>query len=301
MTDLFRFVALRAASSDVPKDSVGLSTDSKFQQELAGVHASPGLAGSGDGQAPIEVARRIAGQFVDGAFGPGFIAATATVPYQAAFEQFAAAAASAKNIQDLAKAVQAAFGKSPEDLAADPGFTSLYRNVRDTIVAVIILPSARSLALADLARLARLMALIVRAAAGDASFGQAGAIQRALSATLLLPAAVFPLRTDLPQPVGVGDLLVVKQQLKRYEPGDVANIENILRGEKRDKVNTHDLTTDTTTITETSKTTETTTSLDVTERFELKTEVANVINEDLSASMAGRSAAVAGRGSTTSG
>jgi len=291
-------VALRAASSDVPKDSVGLSTDSKFQQELAGVHASPGLAGSGDGQAPIEVARRIAGQFVDGAFGPGFIAATATVPYQAAFEQFAAAAASAKNIQDLAKAVQAAFGKSPEDLAADPGFTSLYRNVRDTIVAVIILPSARSLALADLARLARLMALIVRAAAGDASFGQAGAIQRALSATLLLPAAVFPLRTDLPQPVGVGDLLVVKQQLKRYEPGDVANI---LRGEKRDKVNTHDLTTDTTTITETSKTTETTTSLDVTERFELKTEVANVINEDLSASMAGRSAAVAGRGSTTSG
>jgi len=197
--------------------------------------------------------------------------------------------------------VQAAFGKSPEDLAADPGFTSLYRNVRDTIVAVIILPSARSLALADLARLARLMALIVRAAAGDASLGQAGAIQRALSATLLLPAAVFPLRTDLPQPVGVGDLLVVKQQLKRYEPGDVANIENILRGEKRDKVNTHDLTTDTTTITETSKTTETTTSLDVTERFELKTEVANVINEDLSASMAGRSAAVAGRGSTTSG
>src|SRR5262249_27397754 len=112
--------------------------------------------------------------------------------------------------------------------------------------------------------------------------GEVGAIPQALSATLLLPPAIFPLRTDLPQPVGVGDLLVVKQNLKRYDPGDIAKIENILRGEKREKVNEHDLTTDTTTITETSKTTETTTSLDLTERFELKTEVANVLKEDLS-------------------
>jgi hypothetical protein len=285
MTDLFRFVALRAASSELPKDSVDLSSDSKFQRELARIRdalGQPAIA-AGDGPAAIEAARRVAGQFISGTFGPGFLAAAATVPEQAAFDQFAVAAATANDIQDLAKAVQTAFGKTLKGLVADPVFTSLYQNVRDTIVAVIILPTARSLALADLARLARLMALIVRAAAGDQALGQPGAIQQALTATLLLPVAVFPLRTDLPQPVGVGDLLVVAQQLKRYEPGDVANIENILRGESREKVNSHDLTTDTTTITETSKTTETTTSLDVTERFELKTETANVINEDLAA------------------
>jgi len=285
MTDLFRFVALRAPSSELPQDSVDLSSDSKFQLELASVRGSSGraAAGNGNGQAPIDALRQVAGQFIGGAFGPGFIPANAAVPWQAAFERFAVAAASAKNIQDIATAVQAAFGKKLSVVVADPVFTGLYRNVRDTIVAVIILPAARSLALADLARLTRLMALIVRAAAGDPSLGQAGAIADALTASLQLPTAVFPLRAGLPQPVGVGDLLVVKQQLKRYEPGDVANIENILRGEKRDKVNTHDLTTDTTTITTTSKTTETTTSLDVTERFELKTEVANVINEDLTA------------------
>ena len=32
-------------------------------------------------------------------------------------------------------------------------------------------------------------------------------------------------------PVGIGDLLVVKQRLKRYEGGDVAHIENVLRSE----------------------------------------------------------------------
>jgi hypothetical protein len=111
--------------------------------------------GAGDGPAPIDTARRVAGQFISGAFGPEFLAATATVPEQAAFEQFAVAADSAKNIQDLAKAVQTAFGKTLTALVADPVFASLYRNVRDTIVAVIILPTARSLALADFARLAR--------------------------------------------------------------------------------------------------------------------------------------------------
>src|SRR5439155_17925836 len=116
-----------------------------------------------------------------------------------------------------------------QDLVAARGIQTLYQNVCDSIVAVIIQPASRSLPIADLARLARLMGVIMRVAADDASLEQPGAIQSALSETLLLPTAVFPLRDDLPQPVGVGDLLVVKQQLKRYEPCDAANIENIPR------------------------------------------------------------------------
>src|ERR1051326_2992168 len=101
MTDLFRFVALRAASSELPKDPVDLNSDSKFQQELARIRDAQGqpAVDAGDGPAPIEAARRVAGQFISGAFGPGFLAATATVPEQAAFDQFAAAAATANDIQ----------------------------------------------------------------------------------------------------------------------------------------------------------------------------------------------------------
>lgn len=284
MTDLFRFVALRAPARELPEDRVDLGTESKFQTDLSGIHGHTGAVGPNGGgdSSPISLARRIVEKFLSGAFGPGFISGNATIPQLAAFDQFAAAAASAKDVPEVKAAVQIAFGKTPDALAADPVFQNLYRDVRDTIVAVIILPAARSFALADLARLARSMALIVRAANDDPSLSKPGAIQQALTATLLLPTPAFPLRTDLPQPVGVGDLLVVRQQLKRYEAGDVAKIENILRGEKREKLDEHNLTTDTTTITETSKTTETTTSLDVTERFELKTEVANVVKEDLS-------------------
>jgi hypothetical protein len=285
MTDLFRFVALRAPARELPRDPIDLSTQSKFQIELSVIHQqiAPAVAPAGADSPPIVAAHRIVEQFISGTFGPGFISATASFPHEAAFDQFAAAAAAAKDVPELAAAVQTAFGKAPDALIAEPDFQGLYRDVRDTIVAAIILPTARSFALADLARVARLIALIVRTANGDPSLGQAGAIQQALTATLLLPTAIFPLRADLPQPVGVGDLLVVNQQLKRYEAGDIAKIENILRGEKREKVDEHNLTTDTTTITETSKTTETTTSLDVTERFELKTEAANVLKEDLSA------------------
>ena len=272
MTDLFRFVALRAAARTAPNQAIDLSTESPFQKELAGVRRTDN---------PIEAARQIVQLFIKGAYGPGYIADISGVPYHDAFDQLAVAAAMAQHAAEVAAAITADFGMSAQALVADSQFTQLEQEVRDTIVAVFLLPAARSIPLADLALLARLVGLIRRVAASDTSLDEPGAIQRALSETLLLPPAVFPLRTDLPQPVGVGDLLVVKQQLKRYEPGDIANIENILHGEKREKVSQHNLTFDTTVVTETAKTTETTTSLDVTERFELKTEVDNTVQEDL--------------------
>lgn len=274
MTDLFRFVALRAADRPRPDRSIDLDTDGDFQAALSqAVH-------EGNGQG-LEVAHRIAAEFVAGGYGGGFIEAHAAIPRGDAFDGFAAAAADAKDRTDLDQGIADAFGESAQDLVGSAEFKKLVRDVRDSIVAAFILPSARSFPVADLARCARLQNLISRVAAGDASLDKSEAIAAALTETLMLPPSIFPLRRDLPQPVGVGDLLVVKEHLKRYEAGDVANIENILRGEKREKVNVHALTMDTTVVTETAKTTEQTTSLDVTERFELKTESENVIKEDL--------------------
>ncbi|MFJ9696352.1 hypothetical protein [Kitasatospora sp. NPDC101183] len=274
MPELFRFVALRAPERQPAPTSIDLGTQSTFQKELRGIHGAK--------DDPLRTARTIAGNFVAGkTFGPGFIAERAVIPQQDRFDQFAVAAAAATGLAGLDAAVQAAFGAPAATVVAQPWFIRLAGDARDTIVARIILPQARSYAVAELARLVRLTALVERVAAADAGLTDAEAIAAALNAVLLLPTPAFPLRTDLPQPVGVGDLLVVKQQLIRYEPGDIAKIENILRGEKRSKVDVHDLTTDTTTVTESSKTTETTTSLDVTERFELKSEVSNVVKEDL--------------------
>jgi len=230
---------------------------------------------------PIILARRIVEQFIGGEFGPGFLLDSFDVPWAASFDRLYAAAATLAGGAALAAAVADLFGQSAAALAATSEFQTLRRDLHDTIVAVIIHPGAHSLPLADLARLVRLMNLIVRVAAGDPLLDAPGASSAARDATLLLPPAIFPLRDDLPQPVGVGDLLVVRQTLKRYESGEIANIENILRGESRNKSTGHSLTQDNTTVTTTAKTTETSQSLDVTERFELKTETQNVVQEDI--------------------
>jgi hypothetical protein len=231
---------------------------------------------------PIAEARQVVERFIRGDFGPGFITDTYNLPWQSAFDQFYKAATTATSTSALSGVIQTAFGKTAQQLINDPNFKTLAQNISDTIVAIFIHPDAHSLPVADLARIARLLTLITRVASADSSLDDPGSIKSALTATLLLPTAIFPLRDDLPQPVGVGDLLVVKQQLKRYELGDIANIENILRGESRKKVTAHSLTTDTTVSTTTSKTTETENVLEVAERFELKNEVDNTIKEDLS-------------------
>jgi hypothetical protein len=272
MTDLFRFVALRAPVSRDAATAPDIGNRSPFQQRLGEIHHA---------NSPIQVAHRLADQFAKGALGGTFLGPAYVVPFRAALDQFAAAAAAAAGLSELADAVQTAFGRSAQDVVADQEVQQLLMDAEDTIVAVFIDPTLRSMPFADLVLIVQLLLLIARTAAEDASLDEPGAVTAALNQTLLLPPGVFPLRPGLPQPVGVGDLLVVKQHLKRYELGDIANIENVLKGESRKKVNVHDLTLDTTVTTDASKATETTTSLDVTERFDLKTESENVVKEDL--------------------
>jgi len=273
VTDLFRFVALRAPERTAPAHSIDLQSSSAFQKALASARQS---------ESPVDAARQVAGRYLVGDYGPGFIKESDAIPDQGAYDKLAATAATALHAADLSAVIKSGFGKTPQVLVADANFKLFVQNVHDTIVALFLLPATRSHPISDLARLTRLTGLITRVAAADASLEGAGEIQRSLSESLVLPTTVFPLRGGLPQPVGVGDLLVVKQRLTRYEPWDVADIENILKGEKREKLTHHNLTIDTTLVTETSKTTETTTSLDVTERFDFKNEVQNTVSEDLS-------------------
>lgn len=84
------------------------------------------------------------------------------------------------------------------------------------------------------------------------------------------------------RPLGIGDLKVVKQKLISYELGEVAHIENVLRGESKERkyrvLDRTEQTTDITTETseEESKDTQTT------ERFELKKESENTIQQQMS-------------------
>lgn len=79
------------------------------------------------------------------------------------------------------------------------------------------------------------------------------------------------------KPIGVMDLEVVRQETKRYELGEVAHIENVLKSEEKDRTHRRKQIRDETRIYETETTEEKERDLQSTERFELQREAEEVI------------------------
>lgn len=104
-----------------------------------------------------------------------------------------------------------------------------------------------------------------------------------------LPNRAFPL-TPLPgrvprtrgriRTVGLGDLLIIKQQLKGYEAADVAHIENVLRGESKGREITSTTRQESTSLIETETSTSEENELSSTSRFEMSKESSNTLKED---------------------
>jgi hypothetical protein len=83
-------------------------------------------------------------------------------------------------------------------------------------------------------------------------------------------------------PLGVGDLLVVRQDIRRYEAGELAHIENILKSETMNRRHTRLRETETTDVTEVETTEESEKDLQSTERFELQKEAQKTIESQMS-------------------
>ncbi len=107
-----------------------------------------------------------------------------------------------------------------------------------------------------------------------------------VSNDLTIPDYVFLWDTRVPQthgsvaPAGVADLLVVKQQLVRYEGADVAHIENVLKGERKLREHSRRRETEELTFRETEITTTEERELESTTRFEMSRETSETIKED---------------------
>jgi hypothetical protein len=89
------------------------------------------------------------------------------------------------------------------------------------------------------------------------------------------------------RPIGIGDLLVVKQFLCEYETGEIAHVENVLKGENKERSHRRlDRTEDIFSI-QTEQSQETEKELQTTDRYELKVETESTIQNDLNAQIAG--------------
>jgi hypothetical protein len=107
-----------------------------------------------------------------------------------------------------------------------------------------------------------------------------------ISDNLTLSGYTFPTDTRVPhshgsvEPTGVADLLVVKQQLVRYEGAEIAHIENVLKGEKKAREHSRRRETEEFTFRETEITTTEERDLESTTRFEMSQETSETIKED---------------------
>jgi hypothetical protein len=84
------------------------------------------------------------------------------------------------------------------------------------------------------------------------------------------------------RPSGVGELQIVRQTLKRYELGEIAHIENVLRGEQHERTFRRSRTSETFTLVEQEHAETSERDLQSTERFELQNEAKETIKEALS-------------------
>lgn len=93
-----------------------------------------------------------------------------------------------------------------------------------------------------------------------------------------------PLPSGAPQtsvrPVGIGDLLLVKQHVLRYEGGDLAHVENVMKSESLSRETRRLERTETTILQETENTKEETQDTQTTDRFSLKRETDDTIKTD---------------------
>jgi hypothetical protein len=97
------------------------------------------------------------------------------------------------------------------------------------------------------------------------------------------PAIGLPTGHGNIRPVGIGDLLLVKQHVLRYEGGDLAHVENVLKSEHLNRETRRLERTETTVLQETETTKEETRDTQTTDRFSLQRETSDTIKTDFSA------------------
>ncbi|HEX2493116.1 MAG TPA: hypothetical protein VHK24_05025 [Steroidobacter sp.] len=302
MDELVRVTVVRSPenpqSGGVPLDyvaqqsfDVGRTLVGSITNALPAIEAGSGMrpsAGAPALSAAVvkDAARKIAETF-DGVFPDS--TALATDPVNTVLLQLLAAARAvlAASVSPTNPAAALASDSSVQSLKA-VGVSTLYQRyikLVDTFLVQFIRPrpTGPSLsAVADLVRAMRIGLSLVGGIVGFAPFQTLAELRTALEAPLVLPKAL-QLSQSRVQPVGIADLLVVKQQLLRYEAADIARIENVLMGEQREHTQKHSLTSESETVTETEQVTETQKTIDTDDRTELKSEVQSSLTEALEA------------------
>lgn len=223
----------------------------------------------------------------------------------AAFDRAVVALGPDAGVKTLSGLILKVFDGEPRDVIARDVFKTDRRNLADSITAGFFASSLPIPRVSHLVRGLRLCELIERIALDDEAVAIPDGVERALKASIVIPfdlpsnvdlvvpetRVALPLHAHFPvptatggvKPAGVSDLLIVRQTLRRYERGEIAHVENALKGESKERTHRRTQTTETLLFQETETTTEQERDLQSTERFELKSEASKTVKEDMRA------------------
>jgi hypothetical protein len=207
MFDLFRFVALRPAASTDPEEAIQAPSTSVLVTNLRGAVTH---------QTPRTAIRGIADAFID---GEAFVDAGAPIADADAFERFHewleehAAADEVTSVASLESRVAGFFDRSSSEVVADEAFGRDRARLHDSLVAMKLATWRPAFDALDPSRDVRLIALIERIAAADAALAEPGAIGRALTRRVAMPAGLSNVaRSTGSGPAEAGPNPVVKQR-----------------------------------------------------------------------------------------
>ena len=273
--NLMRFVAVRAPAPRAdrrhlidppsPNDSF-----SDFTTSVAGADSADNAAG---------IAQRF--MRTDAYRGATLRTSAGTEPVFRALPWLAAAVARKDE-----KAVRALLEKLRDPVRAlEARRVGLVVELWDALIALVLVPNAPAQEAADVTEVLRVAEMERRAADPNADAAQ---VLAAFAATPILPGWLkhlplpgSPLRRGL-KPVGIGDLLLVDEELIGYERAQLSYVENVMETEKKQRVHRRlDRTSETYTLTTTTSE-ETERDLQSTERSELASEVEKTVASDMS-------------------
>lgn len=181
----------------------------------------------------------------------------------------------------LTKQIKDVTRQKPEDLIQGEVYRADRRRVAVSLKALTLAPENRERLRDQLLRGMHIFGLIERLAL------QPGTIQTEQDVYDLLVNGVFLLSPDFPtpsdalaRPPAITDLKVVRQQLLRYEMGEIAHIENVLKGESKEREHKRTNIREETTVIESEHEELLEKDLQSTQRYEMQQEASLVTNED---------------------
>lgn len=280
-SDIFKFMTIRAVQRATDEKLFAITIPSELPSTDTAPHGfTLRLRRSVTRRMSRDEARQWAGEFIA---SPEFVSSTQDIATPiAALEQWLFNQGDRVEIADLIKYVTKLTGAAPDQLIGQQQYRDDRQAVLYSLTALALLTNTQPRLRSQLLRLQCVFGLIEKIASQPALFASPDDIRNFLiNCVVVLPEFIPVPADDLARPPAIADLKVVRQELKKYEMGEVADIENVLKGESKTRVHRRkDMRDETTQVTTEHEQTDEQDN-QTTDRLEMQREAEKVVSDDM--------------------